>query len=83
MSVNFCLSHEQVSVTIEKREAVCILMQYEIKLTYIFAKWAFKFICIMYSFTEWLLCGNLVLVGISLQQIHFNVKDSLEQAWSL
>ena len=27
---------------------------------------------------------NLVLVGISLQQqIHFNIKDILEQTWSL
>ena len=39
--------HEQVSVTFDKREALCILMQYEIELMYTFGTIAFKFICIL------------------------------------
>ena len=42
--------HEQVSVTFDKREALCILMQYEIELMYTFGIIAFKFICIIFSF---------------------------------
>ena len=33
--------HEQVSVSLDKREALCILMQYEIELMYTFGKIAF------------------------------------------
>ena len=44
--------HEQVSVTFDKREALCILMQYEIKLMYTFGKIAFEFICIIFSFMK-------------------------------
>ena len=43
--------HEQVYVTFDKREALCVLMQYEIELIYTFGITAFKFICIMFSFT--------------------------------
>ena len=46
--------HEQVSVTFGKREALCILMQYEIDLMYTFGIIAFKFICILFSLTKWL-----------------------------
>ena len=42
--------HEQVSVTFVKREALCILMQYEIELMYKFVILAFKFICTIFSF---------------------------------
>ena len=44
--------HEQVSVTMDKREVLCILMQYEIELMYTFGIIAFKFICIIFSFTK-------------------------------
>ena len=44
--------HEQVSVTFDTREALCILMQYEIELKYAFGIIAFKFICIIFSFTK-------------------------------
>ena len=44
--------HEQVSVLFDKREALFILMQYEIELMYTFVKIAFKFICIVFSFTK-------------------------------
>ena len=60
------ISHEQVSVTFDKREALCISMQYEIELMYTFGTIAFKFIYLIFSFTKWLWCGNLVLVDISL-----------------
>ena len=33
--------HEQVSVSLDKWEALCILMQYEIELMYTFGKIAF------------------------------------------
>ena len=36
--------HEQVSVTLDKREVLCILMQYEIELMYAFGIIAFQFI---------------------------------------
>ena len=71
------LLHEQVSVSFDKREALCILVQYEIELMYKFGTLTFKFICRIFPFTKWLWCGNLALVRNSLyQQIHFNVKDS-------
>ena len=60
------LLYEQVSVTFDKKEALCVLMQYEIELMYTFGIIAFKFICILFSIIKWLWCGNLVLVGISL-----------------
>ena len=44
--------HEQVSVSLEKWEALCILMQYEIELMYTFGIIAFYFICIIFSFTK-------------------------------
>ena len=44
--------HEQVSVTMDKREVLCILMQYEIELMYTFGIIAFKFICIIFSFMK-------------------------------
>ena len=44
--------HEQVSLTFDKREALCIWMQYEIELMYTFGIIAFKFICIIFSFTK-------------------------------
>ena len=44
--------HEQVSVTMDKREVLCILMQYEFELMYTFGIIAFKFICIIFSFTK-------------------------------
>ena len=43
---------EQVSVTFVKREALCIVMQYVIELMYTFGIIAFKFICIIFSFTK-------------------------------
>ena len=46
------LLHEQVSVTIDKREALCILMQYTNELMYTFETIAFKLICIIISFTK-------------------------------
>ena len=46
------LSHEQVSVTFDKRGALCILMQYGIGLMYTFGTIAFEFICILFSFTK-------------------------------
>ena len=42
---------EQVSVTFNKREALCILIQYEIELMYTFGIISFKFICIIFYFT--------------------------------
>ena len=60
------LLHEQVSVKFDKRETLCILMQYDIELMYTFWTIAFKFIYILFYFTKWLWCGNLVLVDISL-----------------
>ena len=45
------LVHEQVSGTFDKREALCILIQYEIELMYTFGIISFKFICIIFSFT--------------------------------
>ena len=44
--------HEQVSVILDKREAVCILMQYTIELMCTFGTIAFEFICIIFSFTK-------------------------------
>ena len=44
--------HEQVSVSLDKWEALCILMQYEIELMYTFGKIAFQFICTIFSFTK-------------------------------
>ena len=58
--------HEQVSVSLDKWKELCILMQYEIELMYTFETIAFYFICIIYSYTKWLWCGNLILVRISL-----------------
>ena len=58
--------HEKVSVTLDKWEALCILMQYEIELMYTFGIITFYFICTIFSFTKWLLCWNLVMVRISL-----------------
>ena len=46
------LLHEQVSITFDKREALCILMQYTIELMHTFGNIAFKFICIIFSFTK-------------------------------
>ena len=43
------LLHEQVSVTFDKGEALCISMQYEIELIDTFEKIAFKFICTLFS----------------------------------
>ena len=44
--------HEQVFVTFDKREALCILVQYEIYLMYTIGIIAFKFICIIFSFMK-------------------------------
>ena len=44
--------HEQVSVTLDKMEALCILMQYEVELMYTFGIISFIFICIIFSFTK-------------------------------
>ena len=57
---------EQVSVLFNKREALCILMQNEIELMNTLGTIAFEIICILFSSTKWLWCGNLVLVDISL-----------------
>ena len=38
---NKAFLHEQVSVSLDKREALCILMQYEIELMYTFGTIAF------------------------------------------
>ena len=46
------LLHEQVSVIIDKREALWILMQYTIELMYTFGTMAFKFICVIFSFSK-------------------------------
>ena len=43
---------EQISVSLDKWEALCILMQYEIELMYTFGIITFKFICIIISFTK-------------------------------
>ena len=43
---------EQVSVTFDKREALRIWMQYEIELMSTFGIIAFKFMCIILSFTK-------------------------------
>ena len=40
--------HEQVSVTFDKREDLCILMQYEIELIYTFGITAFKCITLIF-----------------------------------
>ena len=44
--------HGQVSVTFDKREALCILMQYVIELVYTFGIITFKFICIIFTFMK-------------------------------
>ena len=44
--------HEQVSVSFGKREALCILMQYEGELMYTFRTMAFLFICMIFSATK-------------------------------
>ena len=44
--------HEQVSVSLHKLEALCILMQYEIEMMYTFGVIAFKIICTIFSFTR-------------------------------
>ena len=41
--------HEQVSVSLDKWETLCIFMQYEIELMYAFWIIAFKFIFIIFS----------------------------------
>ena len=46
------LLHEHVSVSFDKREAMCILMQYEIELMYTFETIHFNTICILFSFTK-------------------------------
>ena len=76
--------HEPLIVKFDKREALWLSMQFDIELMYTFGITAFELISILFFFTNWLWYGNLVLVGISLQQqIQFNVKDSLEQTWPL
>ena len=40
--------HEQVSVSLDKWEALCILMQFEIELMYTFGIIAFYFICTIF-----------------------------------
>ena len=47
--------HEQISVSLDKWEALCILMQYEIEMMYTFGIIAFKFICTIFSFTKLLI----------------------------
>ena len=42
--------HEQV--TFDKREVLCILMQYEVELMYTFGTIALKLISIIFSFTN-------------------------------
>ena len=49
---NTVFLHEQVSVSLDKREALCILMQYEIELMNTFGIIAFSFICIIFSFAK-------------------------------
>ena len=44
--------HEQVSVSLDKWEALCIWMQYEIELLNTFGIIAFSFICTIFSFTK-------------------------------
>ena len=44
--------HEQVSVSLDKWKALCILMQYEAELMYTYGIIAFKLICIIFSFTN-------------------------------
>ena len=46
----FCMN--RFFVTFDNREALCILMQYEIELMYTFGIIAFKFICIIFSFIK-------------------------------
>ena len=48
----YSLLNEQVSATFDKREALCILMQYEIELMYTFGTITFESICILFSFTK-------------------------------
>ena len=43
--------HEQVFVTFDKREALCILMQYEIELMYTFGT-KYHLNCKIFSFTN-------------------------------
>ena len=43
------LLHEQISVTFDKREVWCILMQYEMELMYTFGTISLKFIFIIIS----------------------------------
>ena len=57
MSDNFVIStrvflHEQVSVLLDKWEALCILMQYEIDLIHTFGIITFGLISIIFSFTK-------------------------------
>ena len=47
-----CHLHEQVSVTYDKKEALRILMHYEILLMYAFRIITNKFICLLSSFTN-------------------------------
>ena len=55
MSVDLVFSarslHEQDYVIFNKREALCILMQYEIEMLYTFGITAFKFFHVIFSFT--------------------------------
>ena len=44
--------HEQVSVSLDKWEALCFLMQYEIELMYTFGIIAFQFIYLIFPFTK-------------------------------
>ena len=44
--------HEQISIAFDKGEALCILMQNEIELIYIFGIIAFNLICILFSFIK-------------------------------
>ena len=44
--------HEQVSITFDKREALCSLMQYDIELMYTFGIITFKFICMIFFLTK-------------------------------
>ena len=80
-----CLLHEQVSVSFDKREVLCILMQYDIELMHTFGIKALKFILYTiffyhfdYDVETWYWSAFF-----SLQWIHFNANDSLEQTWSL
>ena len=49
---NKVILHEKVSVSRDKWEALCILMQDEIELMYAFEIIAFEFICKIFSFTK-------------------------------